>query len=350
MLYLLLRSESESESTAIAVERPLVIGRSATADLRLDDERVSRAHCRLTPGADHLLLEDLGGVNGTLVNGVVSREPVMLHLGDALQVGPYCFLLSDSPTDQRSRHPSQITPANLPRPCLSAAAAPRPGAASFPMSDELISTWSSSLGSVIAGPELAIQVIEGQHPQPRTFRDAVWSEAKSATFLVGSLKAETGRERLLAELHHTLKRQATKARGPSDTLQALNGTLLGSEATASVICAFVDLEFRSLRTASAAHPSTWIIRGSGKPLELSGRPSLPLGQIPTPRYDELSVQLQPDDTVMLCTCDPRLFWGETDPLAFVEPGIQAVADRWRRSAIRDEGESPADAIVLCIGI
>jgi pSer/pThr/pTyr-binding forkhead associated (FHA) protein len=63
------------------------IGRGLAADLRLDDERVSRRHAMLVRrGAEVLLLDDRSS-NGTFVNGerIVEAE---LHDGDLISVGP----------------------------------------------------------------------------------------------------------------------------------------------------------------------------------------------------------------------------------------------------------------------
>ncbi len=66
---------------------PLVIGRSADADLVLDDRTVSGRHCRLRLEGEGLVVEDLGSMNGTYVGGMPARGPQQLPLGARLQVG-----------------------------------------------------------------------------------------------------------------------------------------------------------------------------------------------------------------------------------------------------------------------
>jgi pSer/pThr/pTyr-binding forkhead associated (FHA) protein len=63
------------------------IGRGLAADLRLDDERVSRRHAMLVRRGDGVLLLDDRSSNGTFVNGerIVEAE---LHDGDLISVGP----------------------------------------------------------------------------------------------------------------------------------------------------------------------------------------------------------------------------------------------------------------------
>lgn len=66
----------------------MVIGRGAGADVRLNDEGISRFHCKIRQQQGGFLLEDLGSRNGTFCNG----EPVLptmrtLYEGDQLQIG-----------------------------------------------------------------------------------------------------------------------------------------------------------------------------------------------------------------------------------------------------------------------
>ncbi|WP_407566603.1 FHA domain-containing protein [Streptomyces sp. 184] len=65
------------------------IGRSADADVPLDDPDVSRLHCALTVTSDgRVTVEDLGSTNGTTVDGrTVGRTPVPLPADAVLRVG-----------------------------------------------------------------------------------------------------------------------------------------------------------------------------------------------------------------------------------------------------------------------
>jgi len=71
----------------------MVIGRASGADLRLDDEGVSRFHCRLRHDGDEIFVEDLGSRNGTYCNGerIVSGKRQLAE-GDRLQIGTTCVL------------------------------------------------------------------------------------------------------------------------------------------------------------------------------------------------------------------------------------------------------------------
>ena len=66
---------------------PVVIGRSPSSDIVIDEPYVSSTHARLALQGPALVLEDLGSTNGTLVNGHVIEQPVTLREGDEVQVG-----------------------------------------------------------------------------------------------------------------------------------------------------------------------------------------------------------------------------------------------------------------------
>lgn len=68
-----------------------VIGRAADANIRLDDDGVSRRHARVVQHASEVWLEDLESANGTFVNDdrIVRRQ---LHDGDKIQMGSTTIL------------------------------------------------------------------------------------------------------------------------------------------------------------------------------------------------------------------------------------------------------------------
>jgi pSer/pThr/pTyr-binding forkhead associated (FHA) protein len=66
--------------------RRILVGRAQTADLEIDDPRVSRLHARIEMRDDGVYVEDLGSRNGTAVNGVAS-EGQRLAPGDEIRIG-----------------------------------------------------------------------------------------------------------------------------------------------------------------------------------------------------------------------------------------------------------------------
>ncbi|MFF0729085.1 FHA domain-containing protein [Streptomyces sp. NPDC004134] len=75
------------------------IGRSAEADVPLDDPDVSRLHCALTVAADGgVTVADLGSTNGTTIDGVaVGTTPVPLRADAVLRVGESALRITAGP-------------------------------------------------------------------------------------------------------------------------------------------------------------------------------------------------------------------------------------------------------------
>jgi pSer/pThr/pTyr-binding forkhead associated (FHA) protein len=64
-----------------------MIGRTATADVRLEDRQVSRQHATITVAETTVTVEDLQTVNGTLVNGREVKGREVLRDGDTVLFG-----------------------------------------------------------------------------------------------------------------------------------------------------------------------------------------------------------------------------------------------------------------------
>jgi DNA-binding NtrC family response regulator len=66
-----------------------VIGRSSEADVRVDDERISRRHANLVIADDRATLTDLGSMNGTRVRDRQMKQgaPVELLTGETFELG-----------------------------------------------------------------------------------------------------------------------------------------------------------------------------------------------------------------------------------------------------------------------
>lgn len=85
---------------------PLIIGRRSASSLQLNDPAVSRDHARLAfrqsprsadPAQGEWLLDDLGSVHGTCLNGVRVKANRQYHLraGDLIVIGPWTLLAAD---------------------------------------------------------------------------------------------------------------------------------------------------------------------------------------------------------------------------------------------------------------
>ncbi|MFD6878803.1 MULTISPECIES: FtsK/SpoIIIE domain-containing protein [unclassified Streptomyces] len=134
------------------------IGRSADADVPLDDPDVSRLHCAVTVMADgRVAVADLGSTNGTTLDGTpVGARPVALPPGALLRIGESTLRLARGgpvplalvpdleghlsltrPTDGREAEPAPVpTPDPTPDPGTSAALrGPAPYAVGGPGAD-----------------------------------------------------------------------------------------------------------------------------------------------------------------------------------------------------------------------
>ena len=69
----------------------LSIGRSAEADVRIDDRYASSVHVRLFQREGHHFVEDMQSTNGTLLNGKALNGEAELVDGDTIQIGDTVF-------------------------------------------------------------------------------------------------------------------------------------------------------------------------------------------------------------------------------------------------------------------
>jgi hypothetical protein len=83
--------DADGEVLLIAIEDRIThIGRAATADLRFEDQRVSRRHAILVRYGNHVRMLDDRSSEGTFVNGsrIVATD---LSEGDVVRLGPVSF-------------------------------------------------------------------------------------------------------------------------------------------------------------------------------------------------------------------------------------------------------------------
>lgn len=74
-------------------EFPVVVGRDADADVRIDDGWVSRMHCLIDLVEGALVVRDLGSRHGTYVNGGMVGESPLLP-GNTLTIGCSTFAVA----------------------------------------------------------------------------------------------------------------------------------------------------------------------------------------------------------------------------------------------------------------
>lgn len=89
------------------LDRNMVIGRGATADLSLADPGVSRRHASLQRHEGGWVVEDLGSANGTLVNTRRVSGPTRLTSGDVIGVGAVLVtFVDDAVAPERAPDPA----------------------------------------------------------------------------------------------------------------------------------------------------------------------------------------------------------------------------------------------------
>ena len=81
---------SESEiGTHVMLDKPVTIGRDPKTELPLQDEGISRRHCRIAFDKEKgaFFIEDLNSTNGTLLNGKRLQATKKLEAGDRIYLG-----------------------------------------------------------------------------------------------------------------------------------------------------------------------------------------------------------------------------------------------------------------------
>ncbi len=68
-------------------DNQVIIGRAPDCGLTINSNKLSRKHCKIYPGKNVYIVEDLGSANGTLVNGKKIDDPTHLKQGDIIRIG-----------------------------------------------------------------------------------------------------------------------------------------------------------------------------------------------------------------------------------------------------------------------
>ncbi|HAH45711.1 MAG TPA: hypothetical protein DCM07_12815, partial [Planctomycetaceae bacterium] len=88
----------------------MTLGRHPDCEVCLKSNTVSRYHARITvSAADEYQIEDLGSGNGTFVNDVPVKEPVLLQNGDQISIGPFLLEFSSDEDYESSQREGLLT-------------------------------------------------------------------------------------------------------------------------------------------------------------------------------------------------------------------------------------------------
>src|SRR4051794_3233829 len=95
--------EGADAGKRIQLDRRIVIGRGADADLTLADKQSSERHAIVTQEGDDTFLEDLGSTNGTFVNSQEVHDRIRIAAGAEILIGVTVIRLRNS--DDVKRQP-----------------------------------------------------------------------------------------------------------------------------------------------------------------------------------------------------------------------------------------------------
>jgi hypothetical protein len=153
------------------VDSDTVIGREG-ADVSIKDEQLSRRHVRLHPTAQGVLIEDLGSLNGTAVNGHRVSEPILVTENATIAVGKTELAL-----EFPAAEPSLATVTSRRQPTKVAAAAPdlqttraspRPSASGVEAAPPVTaSDDNAAAGAVVREPPPAAPPVSPAAPEGR---------------------------------------------------------------------------------------------------------------------------------------------------------------------------------------
>jgi pSer/pThr/pTyr-binding forkhead associated (FHA) protein len=101
MARLIVIQQTSTPKQVALFKLPYLIGRAPSCDLVLDNPQVSRAHAVLEQAGDAIQIRDLGGTNGTYVNGQ-RVESCALGDGDEVKVGACVIRFLSSGDDDMS--------------------------------------------------------------------------------------------------------------------------------------------------------------------------------------------------------------------------------------------------------
>lgn len=73
--------------TTFDVRDGAMLGRSDSAEIRIDDPFASSAHARVFARGDFMYVEDMGSTNGTYLNGRQLKTAERLKMADVIRIG-----------------------------------------------------------------------------------------------------------------------------------------------------------------------------------------------------------------------------------------------------------------------
>jgi ABC transport system ATP-binding/permease protein len=103
-----------SPSMLVEQSRPVIMGRAADADIRLDAPNVSRHHASLRTIGEQYILEDLKSVNGTFINDQKIGSQI-LQDGDLIGIGKFLLVFANGQVTPYESNGMRLDVGNLSR-------------------------------------------------------------------------------------------------------------------------------------------------------------------------------------------------------------------------------------------
>jgi len=94
-LFIIIRAPNGDVREVPISEDPVVIGRDESADVRVDDKKISRRHASFRIVDGEPTVEDLSSANGIKLNGKKIERRSKFKLGDSIKVGTFQITLKD---------------------------------------------------------------------------------------------------------------------------------------------------------------------------------------------------------------------------------------------------------------
>ncbi|HAW26914.1 MAG TPA: hypothetical protein DCY03_02170, partial [Planctomycetaceae bacterium] len=103
--------QNNGDSSRLEIKgKQVTLGRHPECEVCLKSNTVSRYHARITATAeDEYQIEDLGSGNGTFINDVPVKDPVVLQSGDQISIGPFLLEFSSDQEYENSQHEGLLT-------------------------------------------------------------------------------------------------------------------------------------------------------------------------------------------------------------------------------------------------
>jgi hypothetical protein len=95
------RIDDDIRAHCLSTNEAIVCGRSSSAHITIDDQRVSSTHCRIVLKEDRLEILDLESKNGTYLNGI-RIDQAELFFGDEIRIGKAMLRIQEEEADSEA--------------------------------------------------------------------------------------------------------------------------------------------------------------------------------------------------------------------------------------------------------